>query len=41
MITVRIFFKDGTEDIREVLDIKDICLDNVEHFRIIRKEKAA
>lgn len=41
MITVRIIFKDGTEEIKDVFDVADICLDNVLNIKIIRNEKAA
>ena len=41
MLTVRIFYKDGTEDIKEVHDVSDICLDNVTEIKVIRNEKVA
>lgn len=41
MLTVRIFYKDGTEDVKMVLDVSEICLDNVLDIRIIRTEKVA
>lgn len=41
MITVRIIYLDGTEDIKDCLDISDICLDGVKEIKPIRDEKAA
>lgn len=41
MITVKIVYKDGTTDIKDVLDISDICLDNVLEIKVLRTEKAA
>lgn len=41
MLTVRVFYKDGTETVLDVNDVSEICLDNVENIRIIRNEKAA
>ena len=41
MLTVRVFYKDGTDDIKCVLDIADICLDGVESLKVIRSEKVA
>lgn len=41
MLIVRIFYKDGTEDIKEVHNVDDICLDNVEEIKVIKNEKAA
>lgn len=41
MIIVRIFYKDGTEDIKEVTNVDEICLDNVEDIKVIRNEKVA
>ena len=41
MVTVRIIYNDGSEDIKEVLDLSDVCLDNVLEIRIIRNERAA
>ena len=39
MLTVRIFYKDGTEEIKDCNDISDLCLDNVLELRIIRDEQ--
>jgi hypothetical protein len=41
MLTVRIIYLDGTEDIKAVLDLSEICLDGVMSLRVIRSEKAA
>lgn len=41
MLTVRIFYTNGTEEIKDCWDLLDICLDGVESVRIIRNEKAA
>ena len=41
MLTVRIFYKDGTEEIKDCNDISDICLDGVANIKVIRQEKAA
>lgn len=41
MLIVRIFYKDGTEDVKEVHNVADICLDNVQDIRIIKDEKVA
>ena len=41
MLIVRIFYKDGTEDVREVHSVDEICLDGVEDIRVIKNEKAA
>lgn len=39
MKTVRITYKDGTEDIKDVNDVDEICLDNVVDIKVIRDEK--
>ena len=41
MITVRIIYKDGTEDIKACNNVDEICLDGVESIKIIRNERAA
>lgn len=41
MLTVRIIFLDGSEDIKECWDISEIVLDNVKEIKVIRNEKAA
>jgi hypothetical protein len=41
MITVRIIYTNGTEDIKEVLDVGDICLDGVESIKVIRDERTS
>lgn len=41
MITVRIIYLDGNEDIQDVLDLSDICLDGVESIKVIRNERLA
>lgn len=38
MITVRIFFLDGTDDIKCCNDLSEICLDNVDRIKIIRQD---
>lgn len=38
MITVRVYFKDGTDDIKCCNDLCELCLDNVESIKIIRQE---
>lgn len=41
MITVRIIYLDGTEDIKECCSVDELCLDGVESIKIIRNERAA
>lgn len=41
MITVRIIYKDGSDDIKDCWNINDICLDGVESIKIIRDERKA
>jgi hypothetical protein len=41
MLTVRITYLNGTEDIKECWNLDDICLDGVESIKVIRNEKAA
>lgn len=41
MLTVRVFYKDGSEDLKEVLSLNDICLLNVLTLKVIRTEKVA
>jgi hypothetical protein len=41
MLTVLIIYKDGTDDMRNVLDVSDICLDGVLEIKVLRQEKAA
>lgn len=41
MITVKIIYLDGTSDIKDCLDVTDICLDGVQEVITIRDEKAA
>lgn len=41
MITVKITYINGETDIKIVLDISEICLDNVLEIKVIRTEKAA
>jgi hypothetical protein len=41
MLTVKIIYNDGREDIKDCWDVSDICLDGVKEIRIIRNEKAA
>ena len=41
MITVRIIYLDGSENIKCCNDLCELCLDNVLTIRIIREEKAA
>lgn len=39
MITVKIIYTNGTFDIKDCLDISDICLDGVALIRILRDER--
>lgn len=41
MLTVRIFYKDGTEDVKDVWSIDEICLDNVAELKVIRDERSS
>lgn len=41
MITVKIIYKDGSSDIKDVLSFDEICLDNVVEFYPIRDERKA
>ena len=41
MITVRIIYTNGNEDIKDVLSLDDICLDGVLSVRVIRDERTA
>lgn len=41
MITVRIIYTDGTDDIKSCNDISELCLDNVSSIKIIREDKVA
>jgi hypothetical protein len=41
MLIVRIFYNDGTDDIKEVHNVDEICLDGVKSIKVIREEKAA
>lgn len=38
ILTVKIIYKDGTDDIKECHDLSELCLDNVQEVKIIRKE---
>ncbi len=38
MLTVRIIYLDGTEDIRDCFNVDDICLDGVQLIKVIRDE---
>lgn len=38
-LLVKVTYLDGTMDIKECLDVSDICLDNVFEIKILRKEK--
>lgn len=38
MITVRIIYKDGSDDIKCCNHVDEICLDNVSTIKIIRKD---
>jgi hypothetical protein len=37
MIIVRVFYKDGHEDLKQVFNVDEICLDGVLELRIIRR----
>ena len=39
MLTVLITYLDDTTDIKDVLDLSDICLDGVSHLRVLRDER--
>jgi hypothetical protein len=39
MITVRIFYKDGHDDIKDCTSVDDICLDGVDHIKVIRSKE--
>jgi hypothetical protein len=41
VLTVRIVYLDGTEDVKECLDVSDLVLDGVDYIKIIRNEKVA
>jgi hypothetical protein len=38
MLTVRVIYIDGTEDIRDCFSVDDICLDGVQSIKVIRDE---
>jgi hypothetical protein len=39
MLTVKIIYKDGSTDLKDVWNVDEICLDNVKELRIIRDER--
>lgn len=39
MLTVRIYYINGNEDIKECWDVSDICLDGVASIKVIRDER--
>jgi hypothetical protein len=39
MITVKVVYLDGTEDIKDVLNTGDICLDGVDYVKVIREKE--
>jgi hypothetical protein len=39
MLTVKIIFKDGSFDLKDVWDLDEICLDNVLELKVIRDER--
>lgn len=39
MITVRLFMLNGTEDIKDVWSLDELCLDGVREFKVIRDER--
>lgn len=41
ILTVRVYYTDGTDDIKECHELSDICLDNVDTMVIIRREDEA
>jgi hypothetical protein len=41
MLTVRIFFNNGNEEIKDVWSLDEICLDNVSSIKVIRDERKA
>jgi hypothetical protein len=38
MLTVKLIYLDGHEDIKDCWDISDVCLDGVSEIRVIRDE---
>ena len=40
MIIVRVFYKDGHEDLKQVFNVDEICLDGVDSIKVIRDERA-
>lgn len=41
MLTVRIFYINGNEDVKDVWSVEDICLDGVKELKVIRDERKA
>lgn len=41
MKTVKITYKDGTNDIKDVWNVDEICLDGVVELKVIRDESKA
>lgn len=41
MITVRVIYTDGREDIQDVLDLDEVCLDGVYELKVIRDERSS
>jgi hypothetical protein len=41
MLTILITYLDHTTDIRDCLDVSDICLDGVYDIRILRDERTS
>lgn len=41
MLTVKVVYLDGKEDIRDCWSVDEICLDGVDYIKVIRNEKAA
>lgn len=38
ILTVRVIYLDGTEDIKECHELDEICMDNVDTMLVIRSE---
>lgn len=41
MLTLRIIYLNGDEDIKACNNVDEICLDGVESIKVIRNERAA
>jgi hypothetical protein len=41
MLTVKIIYLDGTDNIKDCWSVDEICLDGVEEVKVIRDERKA